>query len=175
MVFAPWSRINSWRCNGCGLCCREFEVVLTFPEWLKITQTYGFSVTKTGLNKFFMSKKPDGSCVFLYRAPDGRWLCGLQNRKPLACKLWPFKILTKPKYGDAKEALFKYNGQKFYIYIDSFCPGIRWGIPSAELIYKMIPEFIEIALGIRQKQLYSTMPITPKLYILRTKRDYRLI
>ncbi|MBS7639362.1 MAG: YkgJ family cysteine cluster protein [Candidatus Bathyarchaeia archaeon] len=175
MVFAPWSRVNSWRCNGCGICCKEFEVVLTFNEWLNITKKYGIGFTKAGLNKFYMGKRADGSCIFLYMAPDGKWLCGLQNSKPLACKLWPFKILNKPKYGDAKEALFEYYGQKFYVYIDPFCPGIRWGPPSAELVYKVIPEFIEIALGIREKQIYSTMPLRPNYFIIKTKRDYRLI
>ncbi|MCD6465851.1 YkgJ family cysteine cluster protein [Candidatus Bathyarchaeota archaeon] len=175
MGFVPWSHINSWRCNGCGLCCKEFEVVLTFKEWLKITKTYGVGVTRTGLNKFFMGKRPDGSCIFLYRAPDGRWLCGLQENKPLACKLWPFKVLSKPKYGNPRDAAFEYGGQRFYVYVDSFCPGITWGTPSTELVYKVIPEFIEIALGIRQTQLYSTMPLAPRFYIIKTKRDYRLI
>ncbi|MBS7606288.1 MAG: YkgJ family cysteine cluster protein [Candidatus Bathyarchaeia archaeon] len=172
MVFIPWSYVNLWRCNGCGICCKEFEVVLTFNEWLYITKKYGVGVTKTGLNKFFMGKRADGSCVFLYPAPDGKWLCGLQNNKPLACKLWPFKILNKPTYSEAKEALFEYNGQKFYVYVDQFCPGIRFGLPSAELVYKIIPEFIEIALGIRQKQVYSTMRASPNFYIIKMGRNW---
>lgn len=174
MVFAPWSHVSLWRCNGCGICCKEFEVVLTFNEWLNITKRYGVGVTKAGLNKFYMGKKPDGSCIFLYMAPNGKWLCGLQETKPLACKLWPFKVLNKPKYGNPKEALFQYCGQNFYVYVDPFCPGIYWGQPTPELIYKVIPEFIEIALGIRQKQLYSTMQMVPKFLVIK-KRDYTLI
>lgn len=169
MGFVPWRYVNSWYCNGCGLCCKEFEVVLTFHEWLKITKTFGAGVTRAGLNKFYMGKRSDGSCIFLYTAPDGKKLCGLQNNKPLACKVWPFKILNKPKYGGAKEAFFNYNGQDLFIYIDPFCPGIRWGPPSAELIYKVIPEFIEVASGIRQKQFYSTMRLTPGFYIFYKK------
>ncbi|MEM1990144.1 MAG: YkgJ family cysteine cluster protein [Candidatus Bathyarchaeia archaeon] len=175
MVFVPWSQVSLWRCNGCGICCREFEVVLTFQEWLNITKKYGVGVTRASLNKFYMGKKPDGSCVFLYMAPSGKWLCGLQRNKPLACKLWPFKILNKPKYGDPKKAAFEYYGHRFYVYVDSFCPGIYWGPPSAELIYKVIPEFIEIALGIRQEQIYSTMQMPSNIFILKTKRDYKLI
>ncbi|MCX8171469.1 MAG: YkgJ family cysteine cluster protein [Candidatus Bathyarchaeota archaeon] len=174
MAFIPWSHVSLWRCNGCGICCREFEVVLTFNEWLNITKKYGVGFTKSGLNKFYIGKKPDGSCIFLYMAPDGKWLCGLQDNKPLACKLWPFKVLNKPKYGNSKEALFQYYGQNFYVYIDTFCPGIYWGQPTAELIYKVIPEFIEIALGIRQRQIYSTMQFTPRFLIIK-KRDYTLI
>lgn len=174
MIFVPWSYVNSWRCNGCGLCCKEFEVVLTFNEWLNITKKYGVGVTRAGLNKFYMGKRPDGSCLFLYTALNGKQLCGLQNNKPLACKIWPFKVLSKPKYGDADKSLFEYNGQKFYVYIDPFCPGIYWGVPSAELVYKVIPEFIEIALGIRQRQLYSTMQLSPNFYVMKTKK-YMLI
>jgi Fe-S-cluster containining protein len=148
---------------------------LTFDEWLYITKKYGVGFTKAGLNKLYIGKRPDGSCMFLYMASNGKWLCGLQNNKPLACKLWPFKIFNKPKYGNAKEALFEYLDQKFYIYIDPFCPGIRWGPPSIELVYKIIPEFIEIAMGIRQKQFYSTMPTAPGFFIIKPKRDYRLI
>lgn len=170
MVFVPWSYVNLWRCNGCGLCCREFEVVLTFNEWLNITKRYGVGVTRAGLNKIYMAKRSDGSCVFLYPSPGGKWLCGLQHIKPLACKLWPFKVLSKPKYGHSSEAIFEYLGQKFYVYIDPFCPGIRWGKPSAELVYKIVPEFIEIAVGLREKQVYSTMTLNPIFFSIKTKK-----
>lgn len=169
MAFVPWRYVNVWYCNGCGLCCKEFEVVLTFKEWLNITKIYGAGATKAGLNKLYINKRADGSCVFLYPSPDGKWLCGLQHTKPLACKLWPFKILTKPKYGHDSEALFEYLGQKFYVYVDPFCTGIRWGEPSPLLTYKIIPEFVEIALGLRQNQLYSTMTIKTKLFPVKTK------
>ena len=91
--------------------------------------------------------------------------------KPIACKLWPFKILSRPKYGRANEAIFNYAGRRFYVYVDPFCPRIRWGKPSPELVYKVIPEFIEIALGRRVKQFYSTSRILnqmlPKLRVRR--------
>jgi len=175
MVFAPWKYANIWRCNGCGLCCKEFEVVLTFNEWLNITKKYGVGATRAGLNKFYMGKKSDGSCIFLYATPNGKWLCGLQHSKPLACKLWPFKVLSKPTYGHPSESIFEYNGQRFYVYIDPFCPGIRWGQPSPELVHKVIPEFIEIALGIRNTQLYSTMILEPRFYLIKAKSNFRLI
>jgi len=94
--------------------------------------------------------------------------------KPMACKLWPFKILNKPKYGRAKEALFNYNGREFFVYIDPLCPEIRWGKPTLETVYKVIPEFIEIALGLREKQVYSTSTILNELFP-QTKRKYRLV
>jgi len=155
MIPIPWSYVHSWSCNGCGLCCREFDVVLKFNEWLKIIQAYGIGVTKAGLNRFYIGKKDDGSCIFSYRYL-GRWLCGLQRTKPMACKLWPFKVVDKPAYGKPKFASFNYNGRHFFVYIDPVCPEIRWGNPTPEVIYRVIPEFIEIALGLREKQVYST-------------------
>ena len=175
MVFVPWRYVNSWSCNGCGICCREYQVVLTFHEWLKISKTYGVGVTRSGLNKFYLAKRSDGSCIFLYRAPNGKYLCAIQNNKPLACKLWPFKIHNQPKYGREKEALFRYRGQDFFVYVDPFCPGIRWGTPSSNLIYNVIPELIEIALGFRRNQFYSTMHVTPTFYIVRTSRIRKII
>ncbi|MEM2293564.1 MAG: YkgJ family cysteine cluster protein [Candidatus Bathyarchaeia archaeon] len=175
MIFVPWSYVNSWRCNGCGLCCKEFEVVLTFNEWLNITKKYGVGVTRAGLNKLYLGKRADGSCVFLYPGSGGKWLCGLQHIKPLACKIWPFKVLNKPKYGHASEALFEHLGQNFYVYVDPFCSGIRWGKPSMELIYRTIPEFIEIALGIRENQVYSTMMIKSTFFPIRIKNNYKII
>lgn len=170
MVPLPWSYVNSWYCDGCGLCCKEFDVVLRFDEWLNIIRRYGVAVTRAGLNKFYLSKKSDGSCIFLYEYM-GRKFCGLQHMKPIACKLWPFKILSRPKYGRANEAIFNYAGRRFYVYVDPFCPGIRWGKPSPELVHKVIPEFIEIALGRRVKQFYSTSRILnqmlPKLRVRR--------
>ncbi|MEM1514543.1 MAG: YkgJ family cysteine cluster protein [Candidatus Bathyarchaeia archaeon] len=164
--------MKTWHCNGCGLCCKEFEVVLTFNEWLNITKIYGVGVTKAELNKLYLGKRSDGSCIFLYPGLNGKWLCGLQHIKPLACKLWPFKVLSKPKYGHPSEALFEYLDQKFYVYVDPFCIGIHWGEPTTELIYKIIPEFIEIALGFRKNQFYSTMMIKPAFFSVKIRNNY---
>lgn len=155
--------MNSWRCTGCGLCCRGFDVALKFNEWLNLVRTYGVGVTKAGLNKFYLQRKHDGSCLFLATA-NGMWFCGLQNMKPTACKLWPFKVLDKPKYGRAKEALFNYNGRRFFIYVDPLCPQIGWGKPTPKMAHNVVPEFIEIALGGREKQFYSTSMTLYDLY-----------
>lgn len=155
MVPIPWNYANSWYCSNCGLCCREFDVVLRFDEWLNLVRRYGVGVTKAGLNKFYVGKKTDGTCMFLYNS-FGRWFCGLQPTKPTACKLWPFKVLNRPKYGRSREAAFSYKGKKLFVYIDPFCPEIRWGKSSQQMIHEVIPEFVEIALGLREKQVYST-------------------
>jgi len=173
MVPVPWSYVNSWRCTGCGICCREFEVVLRFHEWLKLVQTYGVGVTGAGLSKFYVAKRPDGFCLFS-TAYSGVKLCGLQSMKPLACKIWPFKIVDKPKYGSAREALFEYKGRRLFVYVDPFCPEIRWGKPTPEMTYYVVPEFIEIALGLREKQVYSTSTMLYDLYP-KTRGEHRLV
>lgn len=155
MVPIPWRYVNSWGCTACGLCCKAFDVVLRFNEWLSLVRTYGVGTTTASLNKFYIKKKSNGTCIFLYKS-YGRWLCGLQHMKPLACKLWPFKILDRPKYGRPSEAFYKYRGKKLFVYIDPFCPEITWGTPSRGFAYNVVPEFIELALGLREKQVYST-------------------
>jgi Fe-S-cluster containining protein len=173
MVPFPWSYIRSWRCTGCGICCVRYQVVLKFDEWLRIVQKFGVAVTGSGLNELYLGKKPDGSCIFLTRA-DGICFCGLQDMKPTACKLWPFKIMRRPKYGRSREAMFNYRGQRFYVYVDPSCPEIIWGRPTPLIIERVIPEFIEIALGTREKQVYSTGSLYPSLYIKR-RPGYRIL
>jgi hypothetical protein len=47
--------------------------------------------------------------------------------KPEACKLWPFKVLSEPKYGEPNQAAFDYMGNKLYVYADTMCSGLRYG------------------------------------------------
>lgn len=122
---------------------------------MNIVRTYGVGVTEADISKFYLRKRDDGTCVFLHKLYN-TWLCGLQHMKPTACKLWPFKILGRPKYGSPNEASYDYRGRSLFIYVDPSCIGIRWGNPTEELTYKAIPELVEIALGLREKQFYST-------------------
>jgi len=149
-------------------------VVLNFNEWLNIIKTYGVGATEASLNRFYLGKKADGSCLFLGKIGD-RYYCALQSMKPRACKLWPFKITSKPKFGRAKEAWYDYGQKRIYIYVDPFCRGIRWGTPSARLIYKVLPEFIEIALRLREKQVYTTANLPYDPFYLKLKHERRLI
>lgn len=122
---------------------------------MSVVRTYGIGFTQPGISRFHLRRKSDGACIFLYNF-YGRWLCGLQHMKPMACKLWPFKILNTPKYGRAKEALCIFGQRKLYVYVDSMCKGLQWGSPTIELANRIVPEFVEIALGHRKKQFYST-------------------
>jgi len=76
--------------------------------------------------------------------------------KPLACKLWPLRILHRPKYGRAREAEYDYAGRKLFIYVDPSCTGLTWGNPTTNFLKTTLTEFIELALGLRKKQVYST-------------------
>jgi len=114
MMSIPWRYLESWNCIACGTCCKGYQVVLGFNEWVNLIRTYGVGVTQPGVNKFYLGKKGDGTCIFLYK-PFDTWLCGLQGMKPKACKLWPFKILSRPKFGRPNEAVYKYRDKNFLL------------------------------------------------------------
>ena len=155
MMPIPWRHVQDWNCTACGVCCKGYEVVLGFPEWINVVKTYGVEFTQPGISRFYLKKKSDGTCVFLYNF-YGKWFCGLQHMKPLACKLWPFKVSEKPRYGRADEAVYNVGEKKLYVYVDPSCVGLQWGTPSQELVNTTLPEFVDLALGRRRKQFYST-------------------
>jgi len=164
MLFVPWRYIADWKCIACGKCCTFYSVVLSFPEWLKIVKNYGVDKTVSGLNKLFIKRRNDGSCVFLYHLSN-TYLCGLQQMKPKACKLWPFKVLSKPKYGHVDEAVYYYGGGRFFIYADSNCSGLSYGKPTEKFAKYTLNEFVEIALGRRKDQYKTTADIRfPQIY-----------
>lgn len=168
MIPIPWSYVKSWSCTACGICCKGYNVVLGFNEWVNIVRTYGVGVTEPSISKFYLRKKDDDTCVFLYNL-FGTSLCGLQHMKPKACKLWPFKIQDKPKYGRPNEASYTYGGKRLFLYVDPSCMGIQWGSPTKEFSYKTIPEVVEIALGLREKQYYSTSRMPYRTLYLKAK------
>jgi Fe-S-cluster containining protein len=155
MLPVPWRYVQNWNCTACGLCCKGFEVVLDFPEWINVVKNYGMEFTQPGISRFYLNKKSDDSCVFLYNF-YGKWLCGLQHMKPIACKLWPFKISDTPKYGRPKEAVYNYGEKKLYVYVDPLCSGFQWGKPNQSFFKETLSEFVNLALGASRKQLYST-------------------
>jgi Fe-S-cluster containining protein len=153
--FVPWRQVAYWRCNSCGNCCKDYGVVLNFPEWLRITQNFGAETAVMSLDKFFIRRFPDGSCAFLCRFAAS-YSCGLQSMKPNACKLWPFKVLVEPRYGEANQSIFDFCGKKLYVYADSNCCGLKYGSPTWEFARLTIREFVAIAMGISGIQRNST-------------------
>jgi Fe-S-cluster containining protein len=166
MLFVPWRYVEDWSCNACGECCRAYSVVLNFQEWLGIVKSYGVEKTVSGLDKLFIRRRGDGTCIFLYDLPSMR-LCALQHMKPKACKLWPFKVLRQPEFGNASEAEYYCGENRFFVYVDSACSGLRYGKPRGEFVSYTLREFVEIALGFRSVQRMSTANIgLPRLRIL---------
>jgi Fe-S-cluster containining protein len=155
MQFIPWQNIAYWHCKACGYCCKLYTVVINFPEWLNIVKHFGVGTTVTGLDRLYIKRCSDGTCSFLCNSAN-RYYCALQNMKPDACKIWPFKVLTEPKYGQPTQAAFDYNKTRLYIYVDTMCSGLNYGVPSWDFRYKTIPEFVELALGVRDVQHYAT-------------------
>ncbi len=155
MRFVPWRFIADWKCIACGYCCKLYSVALGFPEWLNIIKTFGVEKTVAGLSHFYIKRVDDGSCAFLCRFGN-KYYCGLQNMKPDACKLWPFKVLSQPKYGQSRKAAFNYGGRQLFIYADVMCSGLSYGSPTWEFNYLTLTEFAELALGTRQTQYKTT-------------------
>ena len=159
MQFVPWQNVADWKCKACGYCCKLYSVVLGFPEWLRLTKTFGSETTIADLDRFYIKRCSDGSCAFLFNK-SYNYFCGLQTIKPEACKLWPFKVIAEPKYGAPNQAVFDYMGNKIYVYVDTMCSGLRYGEPTWDFRYKTVKEFTELALGVRQVQYKSTRAVS---------------
>jgi Fe-S-cluster containining protein len=159
MQFVPWRYVADWRCIACGDCCRLYSVVLNFHEWLKIVKTHGVEQTASGLNKLFIKRREDGSCVFLNNLQN-RCSCGLQYTKPRACQIWPFKISERSEYGYPNEAAYWYLGKLLFVYADPMCNGIRYGLPTVEFANNILREFVEISLGLRSTQARTTADVS---------------
>jgi Fe-S-cluster containining protein len=163
--FVPWRYVANWKCIQCGDCCRLYSVVLNFHEWLGIVKYFGAEHTASGLDKLFIRRRTDGSCAFLQAGPYASY-CGLQNMKPRACQIWPFKILMKPQYGLPNDAAFSLGNNKVFVYVDPACHGVRFGTPTYEFANSTLREFVEIAAGLRAHQLKTTSNINSNFRLL---------
>lgn len=162
MKLVPWSQVSHWRCIGCGECCK-LTVQVTANEWLNLTRLYGPQLVEQDITGFYLRKTLDNLCPFLQRFPE-RFACGLQPMKPLACKIWPFRICDNSRYGYHDESYFKHKNGEFYVYAYPTCPGISYGKPTDEFMNRIIPEFIDIRLGLTRTQTYSTSRLRHQLY-----------
>jgi len=151
----PWRRVESWRCTLCGKCCINHRVPLLFEEYAKIEPKYGPRSVEPGEKGFYVRRLPDGSCYFLRRLGAG-FICSIQEEKPYVCRMFPFRVAKTARYGNEKLSVFYYRKGVFYVYLDPECQGIALGQPSVEFVTKVIPEFIDIYLGNRPQQRFST-------------------
>lgn len=159
MQYIPWQNVADWHCKACGYCCKLYSVVLHYPEYLNLTKTFGAQVTVTDFKRFYIRRHSDGTCVFLCSRNLNHY-CGLQSMKPDACRIWPFKVLAEPKYGEAKQAEYKYGERTFYVYVDSICSGVSYGVPTWDFQNGTVKEFTELALGVRDVQHNSTRRVS---------------
>ncbi len=151
----PWSQVNSWSCVACGNCCLGYRVPLKADEYARVAHIYGHEVVEFGLGKVYLKHGYGDRCIF-QRPSQGRWVCSLQAMKPLACKLFPFRVQSKPVYQRGDGSAYNYQGNTFHVYMDPACDGIRVGKPSPRFLHQVLPEVIQIGMGQRYKQRYTT-------------------
>jgi len=146
-------------CFGCGDCCRRFTVVLNSSELSFFLKKYPLYLQKIG-SKTVLRRTSTGSCIFQVGG-----LCVIQNHKPLACKLWPFHFFRRPlQPEDTRWAEYDYQGQRYYVYVDTTCAGVGVGFP----VEFTIRELVRILEGEKIPQVYST---SPKFYVLKSKPE----
>ena len=142
-----WREAKRWKCTRCGECCQAYIVPIKFIEALNYTRKYG-EVTIYLKGKYYLTKKSDGSCIFLNKN-SSITSCRIYLERPLTCKLYPFHITRKPiKDTDPKDAEININGEKYYCYVDAACPGVGRGY---EIKY-LIPKIFELW------KKYTTLP-----------------
>lgn len=151
----PWRQVKSWSCVACGNCCQGYRVPLKTDEYARVASLYGHGVVEFGLGKVYLKLGRGNRCVFQHPS-QGRWVCSLQAMKPLACKLFPFRIQSNPVYKRGDTSAYSYHGKTFYVYLDPACGGIKVGRPSPRFLHEILPEVIQIGMGQRFKQRYTT-------------------
>jgi len=131
---------------------------LTPYEYVTFTKLFGLGVAE--LDRFGdpCLKRSEGACVF--QSPEG--LCGLQalGLKPLACKVWPFKVVRAKSLDEASpDDAFVYRGEVYRAYVNSSCLGIGHG--TREGLVEAIKEVIEIKRDPQTPQRYTTAQLKP--------------
>jgi len=154
--YVPWQRIDAWSCLGCGRCCSHFRVILRPYEYALLTRLYGHIIVQIDSTGNPCLRKVDGRCIF----HDSHGLCLLQplGMKPLACRVWPFTVHSKPKHS-AHEALFVHKGRDYYVYVDRSYPCRGMGVGTKENPRSAIGEIIELYRNPTKPQLHSTSSI----------------
>jgi len=151
----PWSEVSSWACKACGKCCLGYRVPLKPDEYARVAKMYGFNVVDYGLGKIYLKHGQGNRCIF-QRPSQGRWICSLQGIKPMACRLFPFRLHSKPVYSRGDRSEYHFGGRKYHIYLDPDCSGVNPGKPSARFVNSIIPEILRSGMGARFKQKYTT-------------------
>ncbi len=167
MQFIAWSKLKDWLCNACGWCCSEFKVPLRLYETSLLANIFGYECMESRVGTFYLRRRADGRCIFQVKESE-KLICGIQPLKPMACRMWPFIVCERPDHGYREESSFDFRGETFYVYANPCCRCLVYGRPSLRLINFVLPEFIEMKLGMRTDQVRSTSPF-PKIPNLHTQ------
>lgn len=152
----PWREVSSWACRACGNCCIGYRVPLKMDEYIRVRSVYGSDVLEHGVGKAYLRLRSDNRrCVFQRPLMD-RWICTLQGMKPMACRLFPFRIHKEPVYKRGDNSNIDFGGKTYYLYLDPECQGIVPGQPTPRFANQIVPEVIRIGMGLAQKQKYTT-------------------
>jgi len=142
----PWRKVASWHCTACGECCHRYKVPLTFYEYLRLKNT-GFVEEKTF--RYYI-RKIGKRCPFQVNR-----ICSLQGeRKPIACKLFPFIISKRGK----EEALYEYEDEEVYVYVELGCPNIVLG-KAGKRIELLVREAVQLYFGEKKSVDHITSPM----------------
>jgi Fe-S-cluster containining protein len=124
-------------------------------EFVRVTNRFGSDKVEYGLGKAYLRVNSNKRCIF-QRPVMGRWVCTLQGMKPMACKIFPFRIYKDPVYRRGDNSHITFNNQKYHLYLDPACKGIIHGKPDQRFMNKVVPEIMRIGMGTAQKQRFST-------------------
>ncbi|MBO3840179.1 MAG: YkgJ family cysteine cluster protein [Thermoproteota archaeon] len=139
----PWKLVKDWECKFCGNCCINHKIPLLFEEYAKIEPKYGPRSVEPGERMFYVKLLRDGKCYFLKKQGE-KYFCRIHNEKPYVCRMFPFRVLRKPKYGNEELSEFKYRTEVFYVYLNRECNGVKLGNSSIRFIERVMPEFVKI-------------------------------
>lgn len=144
MRLISWKKVKLWECIACGECCNCFNIPLKSIEYARMIKIFGNEIIDLNKNpvKIFLKRRENGRCIFQYYL-YGKWICAIQQIKPIVCKIFPFSIFKSTN----RKALYKYKGNLYKIYLEKSCKGIKLGKPSNEFIYKILPKAIELSLN----------------------------
>ncbi len=124
-------------------------------EYVRVASMYGQDVLEFGVGKAYLKVGSDQRCVF-QRPSMGRWVCTLQAVKPMACKLFPFRVYSKPVYSRGDNSAYVFGGRTFHVYLDQACQGVVPGKPNERFVNEVLPEVVGIGMGIAHKQRLTT-------------------
>jgi Fe-S-cluster containining protein len=88
---------NIFKCFMCGVCCREFRVVVNIEEGNHLAKGLGLdwnTFKEKYLEQYyvapdrFLIRQTDGNCIFLDQINPRQAICLINDFKPASCREW---------------------------------------------------------------------------------------